>query len=281
MLFTGGIIEIMQKKSKQYKTMSPETVKTLIETRYSIPSHISVSAKTTESDNQQVSQKIKFNSLHFGKALSEGYVNCVSDSVATMASRLTDELLQSLVKFTEKVLEANKVEEKATSSIVADYSFDPKKLVGVLGSKEPAEISISFVLPVGKDRDSKRKNMSAIMSFLQVSLPFAEWCNDGEVLAMIGTTGVWRLDFTFYYDLKILAHNLAHMDELLTHCKDEQVLPVMQSWLRQIERLKTIGDTSQRTEYKFNVKGGQLIDADDSIHTCERVDFRRQKIGVW
>lgn len=277
-----GVIEIMQKRSKQLKAMSPDTVKSLIETRHAIPSHISVSAKTTEINNQQVLQKIKFNSLHLGNALSDGYVKCVSESVALVTSRLTDELLHHLVKFTESVLVNNNLaERKATSTIVADYSFDPRKMEGSLGGKEPAEIKISLSLPVGKECKRKSENMSGILSFLQMALPFAEWCHAGEVLAVVSSEGVWRLDFTFNYDIKILAHNLGHSDELLMHCQDEEVTPVMQSWLRQINRLKSIGDTSQRTEYKFIVQGGQLIDADDSIHTCERVDFRRQKIGIW
>lgn len=262
--------------------MSLDTVKSLIESRHAVPSHISVSAKTTEIDNQQVSQKIQFNSLSFGNAISDGYMKCVSNSVALVMSRLTDELLHNLVKFTETVLEENNLgARKATSTILADFTFDPRKMEGILGTKEPAKIKISLSLPVGKECKTKSENMSGILSFIQMALPFAEWCDGGEVMAVASTEGVWRLDFIFDYDIKILAHNLSHSNDLLTYCQDEEVIPVMQRWLRQIERLKNIAITSQRTEYKFNVNEGELIDADDSIHTCERVFFHRQKIGIW
>lgn len=279
-IYTGGTMEIMKKKSKQLKAMSSETVKQLIETNHSIPSHIEVWAKTTEQENQQVSQALSFNEIHLDKALSDGYVQCVSESVALMTSRLSNELLQSLVMFTEKVLENNFLDKnKATSTITADYSYNAKTLEGVLGSKSPLKIKISVNLPIGKD--NKKKNISGIMSFLQIALPFAEWCDSGEVLAVVRSEGIYRLDFEFYYGIQILAHNLKHSKELLSYCEDEDITQVMQSWYRQIVRLKRIADTSQRTEYRFNVQNGQLIDADDSVHTCDRVDFHRQKIGIW
>ena len=274
----------MQKKCKPLKALAPESIKSLIDLKHAIPSHTYVSAKSTAPGHEQVIQKILFNKFNIGHALSEEYVNYVSESVAFESGRLANELLYHLVAFTESIIAQNGLDIeicKATSSISADYEYNSKKKKGVLGSKEPCEVNISLSIPVGKDPKSKSLNSSGILSFIQIALPFASACTTGEVLAVIRAEGVWRLDFSFYLDIHWIAYILNKPEDLLTYCQDDTVRITMERWQRQIERLKNLGVTSQRTEYKFVVNTDELIDADNSLHTCDRLHFAAQKIGHW
>ncbi|MFG3435091.1 hypothetical protein [Lysinibacillus fusiformis] len=284
MITNGGINKHMQKKCKPLKALASESVKSLIELKYAVPSHTYVSAKSTDPQHAQVLQKLMFNKLHVGHALSQEYVRCVSESVAYESSRLTNELLFHFVAFTEKVITQNGLElenSKATCSIKADYEYDSKRKQGILGSKEPCEVKISLNIPFGKDAISKSMNSRGILSFIQIALPFAFASDSGEVVAVTRTEGIWRLDFEFNLNINWIAYLLKKPEDLLTYCQDDSAKITMMRWHRQIERLKNLGETSQRTEYKFVVNTGELIDADESVHTCDRLHFDAKKIGHW